>query len=59
MANPPRISPTTNRPTPYILGILLLVLILAGVLWYLMREGKHRSNPTDGHTALITQTADV
>ncbi len=57
MDQPTRISPTTSRPVPYILGIALVVLILVGILWYLMRQGKHPSNPTDGHTALISRTA--
>ena len=59
MANPPRISPATNRPTPYILGIVLLVLILIGAWWFLRREGSHRSNPTDGHTSLQMPAASA
>jgi hypothetical protein len=53
MTKVPRISPTTSRPIPIILGIALLVLILIGIAYYLLREGKHRSNPTDGHTSLV------
>ncbi len=49
-------SQTTNRPTLYILGAVLLLLILAAIFWFLMREGKHPSNPTDGHTSLVTHS---
>ena len=60
MANPTRISPVnTNRPTFLILGILLVILIMVGAWFYLHREGKVRSNPTDGHNALWSRTAAV
>jgi hypothetical protein len=48
----PVITPRTNRPTFLILTILLVILILLGAWFFLHREGKARSNPTDGHTEL-------
>ena len=50
----PRIPVTSNRPTFLILGIALLIVILFAVFLFLHREGKSRSNPTDGHTELRT-----
>ncbi|HEY3927400.1 MAG TPA: hypothetical protein VGL89_03405 [Candidatus Koribacter sp.] len=49
----PKVPVASNRPTFIILGILLIILILLGAYYFLQREGKSRSNPTDGHTALL------
>jgi hypothetical protein len=53
----PKIPVATNRPTFIILGILLVVVILLGAYYFLQREGKSRSNPTDGHTELLLNRA--
>ena len=57
MANENPRQVTSNRPTLIILGILLIILILGGAWFFLHREGKARSNPTDGHTALVSRRA--
>jgi len=49
----PKVPLASNRPTFVILGILLIVIILLGAYYFLQREGKSRSNPTNGHTELL------
>ena len=56
MNHKPVVRPVSNKPTGIILTLLLIALILVGVWLFLQREGKHRSNPTQGHTSLVSRS---